>query len=105
MQPPLAQKPPLLEEVPDRAEESLVPLEKGDARQGRGIIELAAHPYPCHKLFRNIRFFKKRLVIFRILWYNTVTIFCTIQTNSYAGQKGNAQQAPDHLQALKKKGL
>ncbi len=27
-----------LEEVPDRAEEYLVPLEKGDARQGRGIL-------------------------------------------------------------------
>ena len=33
-----ARKPPLPEEVPVRAEESLVPLEKGDARQGRGIV-------------------------------------------------------------------
>ena len=28
---------PLLEEMPDRAEEYSVPLEKGDARKGRGI--------------------------------------------------------------------
>ena len=28
---------PLTEEMPDRAEEYSVPLEKGDARKGRGI--------------------------------------------------------------------
>ena len=28
---------PLIEEMPDRAEEYSVPLEKGDARKGRGI--------------------------------------------------------------------